>query len=497
MKSKKVKEIKKEKIEDVVNEEKQTTIEKEKFPMIKHFFKLLFLFFLLYLLIGSLLSESIFENIEQSKYGMDFISEMVSAGIVLIILLCFGNSYIFKEKRMDFKTSLKLVWPFLLFSVLLLLNSIISLTVSGFDFSRFVNLVLFCFSIGVTEEFMCRGWLQNEFIERFAKDKKQVIFSIILSSLIFGGMHIFNVIMPSQNLFETIMQVIQATAAGFLLGSIYYKTKNIWLVVALHAFYDFSIMLGELMYLRDCTTGTYTSVTTGLEILDSIVIVSILILTAILVLRSHEGPAVLKENKSSSFNNRSLTISIIALIVITNYVIALMPGMDKVTYCYEYQTKEVEDNFEVSFRNAKDYNYVLYNQSGDKKLTIRYDDVVSSTVIISGKENFILNKINENEYFSDIYVYETDKYYNIIAQDESDAGRILYTQIDKDTIVEDDVEYLRSIKSSFKEFILPNVKKMGYMIEKGGVSKKPYFETELGDEFIIDKNQLYQLKVKE
>ena len=44
-----------------------------------------------------------------------------------------------------------------------------------------------------------------------------------------------------QTLFETIMQVLQTTSVGILLGAIYFRTKNIWSVVALHGFYDFAI----------------------------------------------------------------------------------------------------------------------------------------------------------------------------------------------------------------------------------------------------------------
>ena len=41
-----------------------------------------------------------------------------------------------------------------------------------------VNLLIGCFLVGVAEEFLCRGWLFNEFLERFGETKKGVWFSI-------------------------------------------------------------------------------------------------------------------------------------------------------------------------------------------------------------------------------------------------------------------------------------------------------------------------------
>ena len=49
---------------------------------------------------------------------------------------------------------------------------------------------------------------------------------IFFSGLIFGGMHITNVLY-GQTLFDTLIQIAQATSVGVLLGAIYYRTKNI------------------------------------------------------------------------------------------------------------------------------------------------------------------------------------------------------------------------------------------------------------------------------
>ena len=53
-------------------------------------------------------------------------------------------------------------------------------------------------------------------------------------------MHITNVF-AGQTLFETIIQIAQATCFGMVFGIIYYRTKNITLNIFLHGFYDFGI----------------------------------------------------------------------------------------------------------------------------------------------------------------------------------------------------------------------------------------------------------------
>ena len=47
-----------------------------------------------------------------------------------------------------------------------------------------LNLAIYCLLIGLVEEFLCRGWLLNEFLERFSNSKKNIIISIVLSSLV-------------------------------------------------------------------------------------------------------------------------------------------------------------------------------------------------------------------------------------------------------------------------------------------------------------------------
>lgn len=95
-------------------------------------------------------------------------------------------------------------------------------------------------AIGIYEELLCRGLLFNSFKIYFGDTKKGVYLSAILSSLIFGIMHLTNLIWSPSLIISTICQVIYATFVGFLFCVIYYRSKNLISCMLLHGIFDFT-----------------------------------------------------------------------------------------------------------------------------------------------------------------------------------------------------------------------------------------------------------------
>jgi hypothetical protein len=223
---------------------------------------------------------------------------------------------------------------------------------------------MYCLTIGIYEEFLCRGWIQNEFLERFGGSKKLVIRSILLASFIFGAIHFFN-LLAGQSLFETVMQVIHATACGFFLGTLYYRTKNIWGVIVLHAFWDFALFLGEHTLIRDCVTGIATK---GI-IIDNVLSLSLLslfyIVISILLLKGcnfNETIISLKEDinkeKKTTLKDKAndfvtslktdkskivLYVVLIIIMIVVNLPISFttQKELEKYYTCYSYETKKI------------------------------------------------------------------------------------------------------------------------------------------------------------
>ena len=93
---------------------------------------------------------------------------------------------------------------------------------------------------GVLEELVFRGFFFNAFVDRLGNNKKGVFASMILSSSVFGAIHLLNLIDSPELIVSTIAQAIYATMIGCFFCMIYYCTGNIWSCIILHGIVDFA-----------------------------------------------------------------------------------------------------------------------------------------------------------------------------------------------------------------------------------------------------------------
>ncbi len=433
------------------------------------------------------------------KYGTELIVEIFYALLVLIVMLLFKNSYVFTNKQEKFKSSLLLGFPMIIVAIINLTSSIRSLT--SFSIPNFINVLIFCIFIGIAEEFLCRGWIQNEFIERYSKDKKSVILSIVLSSLIFGLMHITN--LASQTLLETLLQIVNATAVGVLLGSIYYKTKNIWGVIFLHAFYDFSIFLGEMNLIKDCT---YNTPTTAIIIVNSIniLIVSLYwIFSALLVIKNTDY----KDEKANLENkNTGIKVSIIVLFILSFVPIqAFVPEYDNYMVCYDYEEIEGAKNYVLHFPSNKTYeinetredlNYIE-NDIQEEGIA---DDNFAFELGLKKDKLYMKNKITGYETmldFENVYSYEIVEdmgVYMILIETYDTSSTLYYSDYITKYNMSNDNEYLKELKASFIKFDVPDLERIGYITIDGKSKKYPYVESIANDKFMIVDRKIYLVK---
>lgn len=92
-------------------------------------------------------------------------------------------------------------------------------------------LVMFC--VGFLEEVIFRGLL----FEAMRKDNVKA--AIIVSSVTFGIGHIINLVNGSgAELLPNLLQVVYATAAGFMFVMMYYKTKSLLGCIAAHGIFN-------------------------------------------------------------------------------------------------------------------------------------------------------------------------------------------------------------------------------------------------------------------
>jgi membrane protease YdiL (CAAX protease family) len=88
---------------------------------------------------------------------------------------------------------------------------------------KWPDLALIAFFAGVGEELFFRGWLQGGLTNTF-----EVVLGILIASAIFGLLH-----------YLSTTYAFYAFLTGVYLGVIYHATGNLYVVMVIHALYDF------------------------------------------------------------------------------------------------------------------------------------------------------------------------------------------------------------------------------------------------------------------
>ena len=93
--------------------------------------------------------------------------------------------------------------------------------------SEIIFYIISMISVGFLEEIIFRGFLFK------MMEKDNVKTAIIVSSVTFGIGHIIN-LFNGADILPTLMQIMYATAAGYLFVTIFYKSKSLWPCIITH-----------------------------------------------------------------------------------------------------------------------------------------------------------------------------------------------------------------------------------------------------------------------
>lgn len=209
----------------------------------------------------------LFQFVDFSSLGyikdIDMITNSITrftAGILLMLLLMgFGRRDLFTFKNV--KKSLLIIIPALLisinnFPIIAYLDGRANLTE---PFYRVILFLIECLSVGFFEEILFRGILLIILIEKLNHLKNGMFVSVLISSLIFGFLHLVN-LFEGASISSTMLQVGYSFLMGMLWAVIYLKTGNLWLVMILHATYNF---FGQVMFYLGSVEGRYDNITIG------------------------------------------------------------------------------------------------------------------------------------------------------------------------------------------------------------------------------------------
>lgn len=195
------------------------------------------------LLLIEFLDIQFFNDVLISSMFTDIIIRFLGGTLFLVIIIGYGYQY-YKPKSKPFLKPFLIVLPAL------------AISIYNFPFIAYFSgnavvtepletvymFALECLSVGFFEEVLFRGFLLVILLQVLPKTKRGIIGAIVLSSMIFGLIHLLN-LFSGANFFNTIMQVGYSFLTGALWSVVFLKTKNIWIGVVFHAVYNFSGLL--------------------------------------------------------------------------------------------------------------------------------------------------------------------------------------------------------------------------------------------------------------
>ncbi len=207
----------------------------------KKLYLILFAFFAVAVIVIEILGLKFFKDpiLNDLVYGT--VTRLLGAGICLLMMSFCSFLYLLSPTRKVSIKSLFLILPCWLvvinnFPFIPVITGSATLNTSWWYVLLYA---LQCLTVGLFEECAFRGCVFMLILEGKHKTKKDVFFSIIYSSLIFGAIHIVNLLAGSG-----IVPVIQQLGYSFLIGAMcavaLIITKNLWVSVLLHACFNFA-----------------------------------------------------------------------------------------------------------------------------------------------------------------------------------------------------------------------------------------------------------------
>ena len=449
------------------------------------FFFLMIIAYLFFEVLSKFIPQYISQGILYGKYGRYFIGELAWLILIIFIVYFTNNSEVLSNKKEGFLKTLLIGLPMFIYSIVLTFTNVGELI--NAKLPDVVSLIIYCSAIGLAEEFMCRGWILNSFLRIYDDKRKNVILSIIFSSLIFGGMHITNIWYGGQTLPETLIQILFATSAGIYFGSLFYRTKNLLAIAFLHGFYDFSLMISDVNLLKDCISNDSTK-TLLYSLILNLVISVILIIAGMVVIRKSKTETISNEKefneqyeKDDVFKKMAVILSLGLYAVTVVFAPRLMnitsQDFEESSTCFNYPKINLK-NVETSYNNF-DYYKITDNLS-----------------IISENNNLYLKNQNDKTLIvKDIirfYIVENDDKYQVlysVSESNSSDSIVYYSDYLIKGDIKEDKDYIDLFIKSFKEYKMPPITKIGKIKDREDNYYYPLIEDYNHNLFMLDKEK--------
>lgn len=205
---------------------------------------LLFTFFLLFFLLSRNLFSNYLLNNDINSYNYHLVLK-----IFLNIILASVSFVVAKKLNLINLGGLSNVKPqkltLLIFPIifLTLLNGIFLDNIPSFSLTNLFLLTIYCISIGFSEELSLRCVLLPLLSRFFNNSRKAKIKAILISSLIFGLLHLIKF---DKGIYGEVSQLFFATFIGVMFGALLVVTKRVYPLIIIHAIVDFVAKLDSI-----------------------------------------------------------------------------------------------------------------------------------------------------------------------------------------------------------------------------------------------------------
>ncbi len=191
------------------------------------------------LLMLELFNDKIFSSLVYGDLYYSIITRFIG-GTACLLFICIFSSI----KFLSPKTTLKKMLLFLPCMLVAVNNFpfITFFTGEAYINSTPLHIILYallCLTVGYFEEMAFRGCIFSVILQRIGKRRIDVFISIVLSSGVFGLIHLVN-LLAGASIGSVILQIGYSFLIGGMCSVILIKTGNIWYCVLLHAVYNFA-----------------------------------------------------------------------------------------------------------------------------------------------------------------------------------------------------------------------------------------------------------------
>jgi membrane protease YdiL (CAAX protease family) len=211
-------------------------------PIIGYF--VLFIFVMLFSSIGASLIDTPLSNVipgyakEMSGFGTSVTSASGIGAAIGVILAAIIFAFWFKPDLKNYLSWKGFGWGIVVMLPLLIADYVgAAIDLYTFGFGNVLVAFLTALSPGFTEEVAFRGLGIANYM-RTIKSEKQIKHIFWLSTLLFAGVHITNII-SGENPVVGIFQVAYCIGVGAVFGAVYLRTANLWVVMIAHFTLDF------------------------------------------------------------------------------------------------------------------------------------------------------------------------------------------------------------------------------------------------------------------